>query len=75
MSRCWTRSSSSANKIRLRNTQVAEYQGQACAVQQFRQKRGAGAINDVVMDSKQDGWRGNQAKENQIKQAIFESTM
>lgn len=29
-------------------------------------------VNDVVMDSKQDGWRGNQAKENQIKQAIFE---
>lgn len=29
-------------------------------------------INDVVRDSKQDGWRGNQAKENQIKQAIFE---
>ena len=29
-------------------------------------------VNDVVIDSKQDGWRGNQAKENQIKQAIFE---
>jgi len=29
-------------------------------------------INDVVRDSKQDGWRGNPAKENQIKQAIFE---
>lgn len=29
-------------------------------------------VNDVVMDSKQDGWRDNQAKENQIKQAIFE---
>ncbi len=29
-------------------------------------------VNDVVMDSKQDGWRGNQAKENEIKRAIFD---
>ncbi len=29
-------------------------------------------INDAVRDSKQDGWRDNQAKENQIKRAIFE---
>jgi type I restriction enzyme R subunit len=29
-------------------------------------------INDVVRDSRQDGWRDNQAKENQIKRAIFE---
>jgi type I restriction enzyme R subunit len=28
-------------------------------------------INDAVMDSKQDGWRDNQAKENEIKYAIF----
>lgn len=28
-------------------------------------------INDAVMDSKQDGFRGNQAKENAIKYAIY----
>ena len=28
-------------------------------------------IDKVVLQSKSDGWRGNQAKENQIKQAIF----
>jgi type I restriction enzyme R subunit len=28
-------------------------------------------INDAVMGSKQDGWRDNQAKENEIKYAIF----
>jgi len=28
-------------------------------------------INTVVLQTKSDGWRGNQAKENQIKQAVF----
>jgi len=28
-------------------------------------------INTVVLQTKSDGWHGNQAKENQIKQAIF----
>ncbi|SDG99235.1 type I restriction endonuclease subunit R [Nitrosomonas sp. Nm132] len=28
-------------------------------------------INDAVMGSKQDGWRDNQAKENEIKYAVF----
>ncbi|MBX9636047.1 MAG: HsdR family type I site-specific deoxyribonuclease [Nitrosomonas sp.] len=29
-------------------------------------------LNDAVRDHKQDGWRGNQAKENEIKRAIFD---
>lgn len=29
-------------------------------------------LNDAVMDRKEDSWRGNQAKENQIKRAIFD---
>ena len=28
-------------------------------------------IDGIIVQSKSDGWRGNQAKENQIKQALF----
>lgn len=29
-------------------------------------------LNDAVMNRKEDSWRGNQAKENEIKRAIFD---